>query len=354
MPVTPPPDTPFLNRLVHAMFEHADPKADQNIWNLARAAEEVMREVKGEQLTAAYGGPGSLAATELTDRQREWQRRNGPVGLMSAEEGQKLSFTGRMRINPVPLTFSKDPAQGYQPPDYAAQLGEVERRFALKAPQYTGDTATKVDALAQDYQAAVQLVDEIKRENTKLMEQLAGAKDVISQLREVLDPDSQFEDESLIVLARERMSSREARRQELIRLQERIGTEIESNSAEMLRRVLGAGENETLGRAARRVAESATTGWEQFRRLNDLQNNEFHKLSTKVREIVGAVDEFESDDHYMPEQPTTDAVRRVVRRLHELSRHPDGSSRSLAEVISEVQEDWEGQEIEPLPGEQTA
>lgn len=47
------PPVPFLNRLVDQMLEHADPKADQNIWNLARAAEEVMYQDRIEQATPA-------------------------------------------------------------------------------------------------------------------------------------------------------------------------------------------------------------------------------------------------------------------------------------------------------------
>lgn len=343
---------PFLNRLVDAMFDRADPKADQNLWDLARAAEEVCHEVKGEQLTAAYGGPGSTASSELTERQREWIARYGAVGQMQTTGplgvGWRRTDGGRVQMSPMPLTQA---ARDYSPPDYAAQLGEVERRLMLKAPQYTGDTATKVDALAQDFQAAAKQIEQqnqgIEKLKHELREKDAAFQDVIGQIRGALDPDGQFEDESLIVLARERMNALAARKQDLVQLQERISTQIEANSAEMLRRVLGAGENETLGQAAKRVADAAPVGWKRYHELE----KDARKFEAKIRELVGAQPEVDDWDNPRNEQPTLDAVRRVVRRLVEIDRHTDGSVKARYEVLGDIQGEWDGQEIEPLPGE---
>jgi hypothetical protein len=389
---------PLLNRLVDAMFDRADPRADQNIWDLARAAEEVVREVQAEQLTAAYGDPGSTAASELTEKQRKWIARYGP--------------TGRMQVNPV---LSTQVARDYsQPevtpniPDHAAQLGEVERRLALKAPQYTGDTADKVDQLAQDYQSAsqraeraekllrdlahkvspknpitaekvmgavqglmanhqtaVQQVEKLKNSNTaavmeieelrakvtelaQFKEKLHIAEGVLREIRNALDPDGQFEDESLVVLARERMNQREARRQELLQLQERIATQIEANSAEMLRRVLGAAENETLGQAAKRVADAAPVGWKRYQELE----KDARAFEKKIRELVGAQPEVDDWDNPRNEQPTLDAVRRLVFAFLELSKELSPEVNDWESAVRHAQDTWNGNnEMKPFPGE---
>lgn len=331
---------PFLNRLVDAMFGRADPKADQNIWDLARAAEEVCREVKGEQLVAAYGGPLSPVAA-ASGPPNHWAPRPQEWGG---------SPTGRIHMSQVPLTQPGRADQTVEP-DYAALLGEVERRLMLKAPQYTGDTADKVDQLAQDYQAAAKQIEQqnqgIEKLKHELREKDAAFQDVIGQIRGALDPDGQFEDESLIVLARERMNALAARKQDLVQLQERISTQIEANSAEMLRRVLGAGENETLGQAAKRVADAAPVGWKRYHELE----KDARKFEAKIRELVGAQPEVDDWDNPRNEQPTLDAVRRVVRRLVEIDRHTDGSVKARYEVLGDIQGEWDGQEIEPLPGE---
>lgn len=362
---------PLLNRIVDAMFDRADPKADQNIWDLGRAALEVFRAVKGEQLAVAYGGPLSTAASELTPSMREWIERYGATGRMQTAGPLGVDWRrgdgGRVQMNPVPAT---QVARDYSEPDlptiqrdvdYAAQLGEVERRLALKAPQYTGDTATKVDALAQDFQAADQQIRQqnqgIEKLKRELQEKDEAFHGIVDEIRKALDPDGQFEDESLIVLARQRMSSREARKQELFRLRERIGTEIEANSAEMLRRVLGAEENETLGQAAKRVAESAKSGWEQCKAIR----TEHEKFEDKIRELVGAQPEVDDWDNPRNAQPTLDAVRRLVLAFVELSKefekgepHMEISSESAQResFVSHAQDTWNGHnEMKPLPGE---
>lgn len=240
------PEHEQIRRMVIAMEDVADAYADQNLWDLARRAwasiQDTKREEKVTSLAAAYGA--------TADQQRR----------LIAESG--ISPTGRMQVAPVPLTFSTDPAQGYQPPDYAAQLGEIERLFAAKCPSIGGEnTVRKVDALIQDHQSATQraehaekllrdLAHKVSPKNPITAEQvmgavqglmanhqaalqeieqlrgkvteLAGFKDRLTQsenelqdIRGALDPDGQFEDESLIVLARERMNQRAARGQEL-------------------------------------------------------------------------------------------------------------------------------------------
>lgn len=331
------PEHEQIRRMVTAMEDVADSYADQNLWDLARRAWAAIQDTKREQLASAYGATPEQVQ-QLTERQRQFQAQYGP--------------TGRMQVNQVPLTFSTDPAQGYTPPDYAAALGEVERRLMLKAPQYTGETtADKVDQLAQDYQAAVKQVEQqnqgIEKLKRELREKDAAFQDVIGQIRGALDPDGQFEDESLIVLARERMNALAARKQDLVQLQERISTQIEANSAEMLRRVLGAAANETLGQAAKRVADAAPVGWKRYHELE----KDARKFEAKIRELVGAQPEVDDWDNPRNEQPTLDAVRRVVRRLVEIDRHTDGSVKARYEVLGDIQGEWDGQEIEPLPGE---
>lgn len=365
MPITPPPDAPFLNRLVHAMFEHADPRADQNIWDLARAAEEVIREVKGEQLTAAYGGPLGVG----------WRRGDG----------------GRVQMSPMPLTqvardYSQPEARS-NVPDYAAQLGEVERRLMLKAPQYSGDTATKVDALAQDYQAASQRavhaekllrdlahkvspkkpitaekvmgaaqglvanhqaalreIEQLRGKVTELAgfkDKVAVAQDVISQIRGALDPDGQFEDESLPVLARERMSQRAARGQEIKGLQAELatrgaqGTLFEEASAERMRKLLGATERESLAAAAIRVKGDSEAGWNRAREAEQ----QFKSLDEKIRKLVRAQPEVDDWDNPCNEQPTLDAVARVIKALIATDSRVDGSM-TQDELLDEVQQTW--------------
>jgi hypothetical protein len=319
---------PFLNRLVDAMFGRADPKADQNIWDLARAAEEVCREVKGEQLVAAYGGPLSPVAA-ASGPPNHWAPRPQEWGG---------SPTGRIHMSQVPLTQPGRADQTVEP-DYAALLGEVERRLMLKAPQYTGDTATKVDALAQDFQAAAKQIEQqnqgIEKLKRELREKDAAFQDVIGQIRGALDPDGQFEDESLIVLARERMNALAARKQDLVQLQERISTQIEANSAEMLRRVLGAAANETLGAAAKRVREER----DGARSRVDREIGEHVDFEREIRKLVRAQPEIDSDDCYCPEQPTLDAVNRVIQRLMANESRIDGSL-TQEQVLDEIQQGW--------------
>lgn len=283
---------PFLNRLVDAMLDHADPKADQNIWNLARAAEEVMRAAAVDRFFQT-GDPTVLGGYQPSPEQA-----SRPVGPLP-------SPTGRMHVNPVPLTFSTDPAQGYQPPDYAAQVAEIEKilggdpyatgsdvvervrslananyegkkeqtrlnkivqtadtelsrigrsyvtapldarlvqvirgfdsqkkrleiadkllREAAHAlspekPLTTGRVPETAEALRGRYDAALRELEELRNAVSKL----SVAQDVLDQIRKALDPDGQFEDESLIVLARERMSQRAARGQERDELRRKV------------------------------------------------------------------------------------------------------------------------------------
>lgn len=296
---------PLLNRLVDAMLDRADPKADQNIWDLARAAEEVMRAVKGEQLTAAYGGPPALT-----------------------------TFTGRL--------------QAPSGADHTAQLGAIKRLVFSKTPELAKSMSTRdaIDQIIQDRQAAIQSFEEACREITKLnqgIEQLRremGEKEsvvqgILDEIREALDPDGQFEAESLIVLARERMNALAARKQDLVQLQERISTQIEANSAEMLRRVLGAAANETLGAAAKRVREER----DGARSRVDREIGEHVDFEREIRKLVRAQPEIDSDDCYCPEQPTLDAVNRVIQRLMANESRIDGSL-TQEQVLDEIQQGW--------------
>lgn len=93
------------------------------------------------------------------------------------------------------------------------------------------------------------------------------------------------------------------------------------------------------GTIAQQIKELVGTHGNQILRIRRLkqEHGEFEK---KLREIVGALPESESDDHYHPEQPTLDAVERVVRELVQRAQRPDGSRYSRDELLSDVQQGW--------------
>jgi len=337
-PMTPPSDAPLVNRLVHAMLEFADPKADQNVWDLARAAEEVFRANAAEEFFR-------------TGDAEQLRRQIADAGL---------SPTGRMVMQPVPFGYASGEAPAQRPvgpvhPDHIAELGDIKRLLFAKMPKLAQRMSTRdlIDQLIQDHQAMEQDLAASRRQLQALnlsFQEVVGTAD---ELRKTLDPDGQFEAETLGGVARERMNLLAARKQEIEELRaekaERVrqGTLFEEASAERMRKLLGATEGERLDQAAMRVKEQR----DGARRRLDQEIGAHEEFNTTIRKIVGAHDEYENGDQYAPHQPTLDAVRRIVARLWEIDREQDGSRRSFEEIRADAQAGWIEDGFTPLPEE---
>lgn len=93
------------------------------------------------------------------------------------------------------------------------------------------------------------------------------------------------------------------------------------------------------GTIAQQIKELVMTTGSRLTRIGQLER-EHEEFEKKLRGIVGALSEYESDDYYCPEQPTLDAVERVVRELVQRAQRPDGSRYSRDELLSDVQQGW--------------
>lgn len=107
------------------------------------------------------------------------------------------------------------------------------------------------------------------------------------------------------------------------------GTQLEANSAEKLRRLLGAHQDERLDQAARRVRNAAEQ-WQKTCAEDRKKNDEFNAEIRKIVHAKGGVsEEVGFEYHYEPAQPTLDAVKRLATVL---SHHLD---------LDAVQENWD-------------
>jgi len=261
---------PLLNRLVDQMLERADPRADQNIWDLARAAEEVFRETKGEAIVAAYGGQ------KLTEHQRQVIANLNNDDL---DPAKGFSPTGRMVMQPVPQTFAREDGgsptgQIYSPPlptqhlvadkpDFETQLGEAKRDLLAISDLIAGEPGTssvtlfervkslvnaryrereQLSTMEPKYESALREIEQLRakiielaqykdnftaaqRQLKALSTSLQEVEGTTRELRETLDPDGQFEAETLGALARERMNLLAARRDKIKQLERELQVE---------------------------------------------------------------------------------------------------------------------------------
>lgn len=91
------------------------------------------------------------------------------------------------------------------------------------------------------------------------------------------------------------------------------------------------------GTIIQQVKELVGTVLGQRRRIRDLEESR-KAFERTIRELVGAQDE-SGDDLYCPEQPTLDAVRRLVQRLVALDSAVDGSM-PQSQLLTEIQQGW--------------
>jgi len=76
----------------------------------------------------------------------------------------------------------------------------------------------------------------------------------------------------------------------------------------------------------------------RLRRIRDLEESR-EAFEGSIRILLQAQNESESDDHYCPEQPTLDALVRVLQRLMADESRIDGSM-TRDQVLDEIQQGW--------------
>lgn len=85
---------------------------------------------------------------------------------------------------------------------------------------------------------------------------------------------------------------------------------IEVNSAQLLRKILGCQGDENLLHAVKRVVKER----DDWRNLAVKLEDESAERDRILREMTDAREEFESDDHYSPEESTLDALKRALNK----------------------------------------
>jgi len=92
------------------------------------------------------------------------------------------------------------------------------------------------------------------------------------------------------------------------------------------------------GTILQQVKQLVGTAESRLRRIRDLEESR-EAFEGSIRILLQAQNESESDDHYCPEQPTLDALVRVLQRLMADESRIDGSM-TRDQVLDEIQQGW--------------
>lgn len=112
--------------------------------------------------------------------------------------------------------------------------------------------------------------------------------------------------------------------------------EITTESVNLLLKLLAPAK--LSGTIAQQVKQLVGTAENRLRRIRDLEESR-EAFEGSIRVLLQAQSESESDDHYCPEQPTLDALVRVLQRLMADESRIDGSM-TRDQVLDEIQQGW--------------
>lgn len=112
--------------------------------------------------------------------------------------------------------------------------------------------------------------------------------------------------------------------------------EIQTESVNLLLKLLAPAK--LSGTIAQQIKELVGTVERQRQRIRSLEESR-EAFEGSIRVLLHAQNESESDDHYCPEQPTLDALVRVLQRLMADESRIDGSM-TQSQVLEEIQQGW--------------